>query len=100
MDRETEGWRPPESSVRALIRWGFSHQPQESGACSSGGAAVFKTTPLSKINRRRFTFQSTIQSRAAPQLTVDLMLLTAVKAQGFVGSEREYRECVCGVLTR
>lgn len=53
------------------------------------GAAVFKTTTLSKINRCRFTFQLAIQCRAALQLRAGLALLTAVKTQGFVGSESD-----------
>lgn len=65
-DGGMERWRDggvetPESPAGALIHRGFSHQPQESGAPAlEEGPAVFKTTTLSKINRRRFTFQLSI----------------------------------------
>lgn len=94
-----EGGEAPGSPAGALIHRGFSHQPHGArGPGARGGAAVFKTTTLSEINRRCFTFQLSIQSCVLLQLRADLTRLTAVKAQGFVGLQRGRR--ACGALTR
>ena len=59
------GGRSPESSAPALIHRGFSHQLAGVWGRRSRRASASKTTTPSKINRRRFTFQLSIQRRGS-----------------------------------